>query len=86
VRAVAAPIRNGAGELVAGLSIAGSVYRISKKRMATLRKWVVDPAEAVSGRLGHEGLPKGKRALGAPRRLRKGGPAQFTLTVEGGER
>jgi IclR family KDG regulon transcriptional repressor len=86
VRAVAAPVWNGAGELVAGLSIAGPVYRISKKRMATLRKWVVDYAEAVSGRLGHEGMPAGKRALRAPRPLREGDPAQFTLTVEGGER
>jgi DNA-binding IclR family transcriptional regulator len=31
VRAVAAPILNGVGEWVAGLSVAGPVYRINKK-------------------------------------------------------
>jgi IclR family transcriptional regulator, KDG regulon repressor len=86
VRAVAAPVWNGAGELVAGLSIAGPVYRISKKRMGMLRKWVVDCAEAISGRLGYEGGSMGKRALWTPQRLRETDPGRVNVMVEGGER
>ena len=52
VRAVAAPIFNGQGELVAGLSIAGPVYRINKKRVRSLGKWVVGYAQRISDQLG----------------------------------
>jgi len=38
VRAVAAPILNGVGELVAGLSVAGPVYRINKKQISSCAK------------------------------------------------
>jgi len=53
VRAVAAPILNGQGELVAGLSIAGPVYRINKKRVRLLGKWVVEYAQKISFHLGY---------------------------------
>jgi IclR family transcriptional regulator, KDG regulon repressor len=52
VRAVAAPIFNGVGDLVAGLSVTGPVYRISKKRLNDLKKPVADFARRISGKLG----------------------------------
>ena len=52
VRAVAAPIFNGAGELVAGLSVTGPVYRITKKRLDSLGKLVVKYAQQISSKLG----------------------------------
>ncbi len=51
VRAVAAPILNNSGELVAGLSIAGPVYRISKKRVRSLGKLVVKYSTKISSQL-----------------------------------
>lgn len=53
VRAVAAPILNETGDLVAGLSIAGPVYRISKKRIKPLTKIVVEYAKKISFNLGY---------------------------------
>jgi DNA-binding IclR family transcriptional regulator len=52
VRAVAAPILNGQGELVAGLSVAGPFYRINKTRMNFLRKLIVQYAQKISVQLG----------------------------------
>jgi len=40
VRAVAAPILNSRGELIAGLSVAGPAYRLNKKRMQSLGRTV----------------------------------------------
>ena len=59
VRAVAAPIFNGMGELVAGLSVAGPVYRISKKRLSELRKLVVEYAQKISLHIGYVNKRKG---------------------------
>jgi DNA-binding IclR family transcriptional regulator len=53
VRAVAAPILNSRGELVAGLSIAGPVYRINKKRIRSLAKMVMEFAQKISSHLGY---------------------------------
>ena len=53
VRAVAAPILNGLGELVAGLSVAGPSYRISKKRVSCCGKLVIQYARKISSRLGY---------------------------------
>jgi IclR family KDG regulon transcriptional repressor len=53
VRAVAAPILTGKGELIAGLSIAGPVYRISKKKVSKLRKLVIEYAQKISSHLGY---------------------------------
>jgi len=53
VRAVAAPILNGVGELVAGLSIAGPVYRIKKKKIISLGKLVVQYAQKISAQMGY---------------------------------
>jgi len=53
VRAVAAPILNGSGELVAGLSIAAPAYRISKKRVKSLGRLMIQYAQKISSRLGY---------------------------------
>lgn len=54
VRAVAAPILNGLGEVVAALSIAGPVYRINKRKLHFLGKLVVQYAEKISNQLGYK--------------------------------
>jgi IclR family KDG regulon transcriptional repressor len=48
VRAVAAPILNGLSELVAGLSVAGPVYRINKKQISSCAKLVMQYAQKIS--------------------------------------
>jgi DNA-binding IclR family transcriptional regulator len=52
VRAVGAPILNARGDLVAGLSIVGPVYRISKKKVSFLSRLVVEYAQKISNQLG----------------------------------
>ena len=52
VRAIAAPILNGSGELVGGLSIAGPVYRIGKKRVGSLAELVIEYTQKISSNLG----------------------------------
>jgi IclR family KDG regulon transcriptional repressor len=64
VRAVGAPILDGMGNLVAGLSIVGPVYRINKKKLSSLVKLAVEYAGKISNRIGYayleqEGGPKG---------------------------
>lgn len=51
VRAIAAPILNGSGKLVAGLSVAGPVYRINKKKVGYLKGLVVQHARKISSNL-----------------------------------
>jgi len=51
VRAVAAPILNGEGELVAGLSVTGPAYRMSKKRIHSLGKLVIKFAQRISSQM-----------------------------------
>jgi len=53
VRAVAAPIFDGLGEVVAALSIAGPEYRINQKMARHLCKLVVRYAQKISNELGH---------------------------------
>jgi len=48
VRAVAAPIFNAAGELAAGLSVAGPAYRIHKRKMNSWGRLVVQYAREIS--------------------------------------
>jgi IclR family transcriptional regulator, KDG regulon repressor len=57
VRAVAAPILNGWGELVAGLSIAGPVFRILKKNVPQLSKLVIEYADKISFEMGFQSNP-----------------------------
>jgi DNA-binding IclR family transcriptional regulator len=54
VRAVAAPIFNGLGEIIAGLSVAGPVYRINKSRINSYARLVMQYAQKVSMQIGYE--------------------------------
>ncbi|MDI7259320.1 MAG: IclR family transcriptional regulator [Thermodesulfobacteriota bacterium] len=51
VRAMAAPILNGSGELVAGLSVAGPAYRINKKKVSSCAKLVIQYAQKITSHL-----------------------------------
>jgi DNA-binding IclR family transcriptional regulator len=55
VRAVAAPVLNGEGELVAGLSVTGPAYRISKRRIHAYGKLVIKYAQRISSQMGKMG-------------------------------
>lgn len=48
VRAVAAPILGPLDELIAGLSIAGPIYRISKRKVSDLGKLAIEYADKIS--------------------------------------
>ncbi len=52
VRAVAAPVLNGSGEVIAGISIAGPAFRINKKRVPQLSRWVIEYAKKISAQIG----------------------------------
>jgi IclR family KDG regulon transcriptional repressor len=52
LRAIAAPIRNYSGDVVAAISIAGPVHRMAKKTLLSWTRELVEAAEAVSQRLG----------------------------------
>jgi DNA-binding IclR family transcriptional regulator len=51
VRAVAAPIYNDLGNVMAGLSVAGPVYRIKKKSVGSLGRLVAQYAQKISNQL-----------------------------------
>jgi DNA-binding IclR family transcriptional regulator len=51
VRAVAAPILNSRGELLAGLTVAGPAYRLNKKRIQSLGQMVRRCAEKIAGQI-----------------------------------
>jgi len=53
VRAIAAPILNGMGELIAGLSVAGPAYRINKKKKSSCGKLVIQYAQKISKQLAY---------------------------------
>ena len=55
VRAVAAPILNGAGELVGGLSVAGPAYRINLQKVDRMRSLVVEGARRISSMMRYDG-------------------------------
>jgi IclR family KDG regulon transcriptional repressor len=52
LRSVAAPIRNDAGQVIAAISIAGPVHRMTRKMLLGWARELVDAADAVSQRLG----------------------------------
>jgi DNA-binding IclR family transcriptional regulator len=52
LRAIAAPVRNHAGSVIAALGVAAPVQRMSKKVMQACVPSVIDTANAVSARLG----------------------------------
>jgi len=53
LRAIAAPVRNHAGAVIAALGVAAPVQRMSKKAMQACVPGVVETANAVSARLGY---------------------------------
>jgi DNA-binding IclR family transcriptional regulator len=53
MRSVAAPIRNGAGEVVAAVGLAGPVQRLSDETLARYAPEVVRAAETISVRIGY---------------------------------
>ena len=59
LRAIAAPVRNHSGTVIAALGVAAPVQRMSKKAMHTCVPSVIETANAVSARLGH--APSGRR-------------------------
>jgi DNA-binding IclR family transcriptional regulator len=59
LRAIAAPVRNHTGAVIAALGVAAPVQRMSKKTLHTCVPSVMDTAGAVSARLGY--LPSGRR-------------------------
>jgi IclR family transcriptional regulator, KDG regulon repressor len=65
LRCVAAPIRNAAGRVFAGISASGPSRRFPDERIAPLSELVVAHAEAISAKLGHrveagEARPSGR--------------------------
>lgn len=59
LRAIAAPVRNHSGTVIAALGVAAPVQRMSKKAMHSCVPSVIETANAVSARLGH--APSGRR-------------------------
>jgi DNA-binding IclR family transcriptional regulator len=53
MRSLAAPIRNGAGEVVAAVGIAGPVQRLPDEALASFAPHVLKTADAISVRLGY---------------------------------
>jgi DNA-binding IclR family transcriptional regulator len=60
LRAIAAPIRNHHGAVIAAVGVAAPVQRMNRRAMQTCVPTVIATANAVSGRLGH--LPSRTRA------------------------
>lgn len=52
-RAMAAPVLNGSGSVVASVSIAAPFYRLNKSKLLAFRECLVECAEKISGRLGY---------------------------------
>ncbi len=75
VRAVAAPILNQRGELVAGLTVAGPAYRINKKRVQSLGPLVMRYAEMIARQI-HEPSLLAAKAGGRKSIQRKSIPPQ----------
>ena len=54
IRCVAAPVRNGAGKVVAAISISGPAFRVTRKVVQeSLKKEVMETAFKISQRLGY---------------------------------
>ena len=77
VRAVAAPILNPRGELIAGLTVAGPAYRIHKRRVQSLGRLVRQYAQKIAGHI------QGEALLPAPQRNCKFIRKKSILTQKG---
>lgn len=59
LRSIAAPIHNHSGDVVASISIAGPVHRMTKKALLGWSRELLEAADAISQRLGRP-LPRGE--------------------------
>ncbi|MVU83336.1 helix-turn-helix domain-containing protein [Nocardia sp. ET3-3] len=55
LNAVAAPIRDSDGRIIAALSVSGPSYRFAAQRFPEIAQQAVEAADAISRRLGHHG-------------------------------
>jgi DNA-binding IclR family transcriptional regulator len=62
LRSIAAAIRNDSGNVIAAISIAGPVHRMTRKMLLGWSRELVDAAEAVSQRLGWSRSPAAARS------------------------
>jgi IclR family KDG regulon transcriptional repressor len=62
LRAIAAPIRNDAGNVIAAISIAGPVHRMTRKTLLGWVRELVEAGDAVSQRLGWSRSPAAARS------------------------
>jgi len=62
LRSVAAPIRNDSGAVIAAISIAGPVHRMTRKTLLGWVRELVEAADAVSARLGWSRSPGAARS------------------------
>jgi DNA-binding IclR family transcriptional regulator len=53
MRAVAAPVRNSAGDVVAAIGVAGPTQRLSESVLADVAPKVVHAASIISARIGY---------------------------------
>jgi len=62
LRSIAAPIRNDSGNVIAAISIAGPVHRMTRKTLLGWVRELVVAADAVSHRLGWSKSPSAARS------------------------
>jgi DNA-binding IclR family transcriptional regulator len=55
LNAVAAPVREASGQVIAAVSVSGPAYRVAVDRLADLGALTIAAAEQISGRLGYSG-------------------------------
>ena len=60
LNAVAAPVRDGSGQVIAAVSISGPAYRVTPQRLNDLGEVTKEAGEAISRRLGY--IPGGGEA------------------------
>jgi DNA-binding IclR family transcriptional regulator len=66
LNAVAAPVRDAAGRVVAAVSVAGPAYRVPAQRLPELGEMTADAAAAVSRRLGFVPPSESARTISPP--------------------
>jgi DNA-binding IclR family transcriptional regulator len=62
LRSIAAAVRNDAGDVIAAIGIAGPAHRMTKKVLLSYARDLIDAADSVSRRLGHQPAPLQRRA------------------------
>ena len=60
VASVAAPVRNGMGEVIAAVSVAGPVQRLTGDSLRRFARPCIEAGLAISRRLGYHEKPKGR--------------------------